>query len=221
MRVKIKDFVKSNRHALILLYWLIHGIWYRLLQAFTMGRDPFPVSCAADRLIPFCEWFVIPYVLWYAEIVAVTLYLLFNNKEVFTRLYIFLFGGMFVCMTLCTVFPMYFDRTGIALYPRDNLLTDIIKLIQGIDPPTTVLPSMHVYVAIGLHIALAKDKAFSECKGAVLASAFLAAAICAATVFTKQHSVCDVLAALPLCAVFYFAAYKPKYKRLFSLLKIE
>lgn len=216
---KLKDFIKTNKHAVILVYWLIHGVWYQILQGVTMGRNPAAISCGADRLIPFSEWFVMPYILWYVQIVAVTVYLLFRNKEIFTRLYIFLFCGMFVCMMICTFIPMYFDRTGIVMYPYDNLLTDCVRLVQGIDPPTTVLPSMHVYVTIGLHIALCKDKAFSENKLACAASAFFALAVCAATLFTKQHSLYDVLAALPLCAVMYLVAYIPKYKRIFKLLE--
>lgn len=217
---RIREYINANRYVLILVYWIFHFCWYQALQSVTMGRDPFPISCAADRLIPFSEWFILPYILWYVQIAAVSVYLLLKNKEVFTRLYIYMFGGMFVCMTICTVIPMYFDRTGIAMYPNDNLLTDCVRLVQGIDPPTTVLPSMHVFVTVGLHAALAKDKAFAENRPAVFASAFFAAVVCAATVFTKQHSVCDVAAAIPLCAVMYCAAYLPRYGKLFRVLRV-
>ena len=218
---KTKDFIKENKHALILVYWLIHYAWYQILQAVTLNRDPIPIACEADKLIPFSEWFIMPYLLWYVQIIAVTVYLLFRNKEIFTRLYIYMFGGMFVCMIICTLIPMYFDRTGIAMYPHDNLLTDCVKLLQGFDPPTTILPSMHVYVTVGLHIAVCKDKAFAENKLACAASAFFAVAVCAATIFTKQHSLYDVVSALPLCAVMYMVAYLPKHKRFFKLLDIN
>lgn len=218
---KIKAFIKNNRHIFVLLYWIIHSVWYEILQSVTMGRKPTAISCAADRLIPFSEWFVIPYALWYVQIIAVTLYLLLKNKRLFLRLYVYLFGGMFICMMICTLFPMYFDRTGIAMYPYDNLLTDAVKLIQGIDPPTTVLPSMHVYVTLGLHIALCRDEAFGKERLAVVASGFFTLCVCVATLFTKQHSLYDVLAALPLCAVMCALAYVPKYKKLFRFFGAE
>lgn len=218
---KISTYIKNNKYVLVLLYWIIHSVWYKILQSVTMDRDPTAISCAADRLIPFSEWFVIPYALWYVQIVAATLYLLLNNKRQFLRLYIYLFGGMFICMLICTLFPMYFDRSGIAMYPRANILTEAIKLIHSIDPPTTVLPSMHVYVTLGLHIALCGDKAFGKERLAVVASGFFALSVCAATLFTKQHSLYDMLAALPLCAVMYAVAYVPKYEKLFRFFGVE
>ena len=220
MLKKIKDFVKQNKHSLILVYWPIHGIWYSILQATTMSRAPIAVAVELDRLIPFNEWFVIPYALWYLQIAAVTLYLLFKNKEGFTRLYVYMFGGMFFCMLLCTVLPMYFDRTGVEMYPRDNLLTDAVRFVQGFDPPTTILPSMHVYVTLGLHMAVCKDGLGMERRLMRLASLAFSLSVCLATVFIKQHSVLDVAAALPLAAVMYFVAYKPSYKRLFTKLNV-
>ena len=217
---KIKDYIKQNKHSFILLYWPVHGIWYLILQAVTMGRDPFAIVTELDRQIPFNEWFVIPYALWYLQIAAVSLYLFLRNKEGFTRLYVYMFGGMFFCMLLCTVLPMYFDRTGVELYPRDNLLTEAVKLLQGFDAPTTILPSMHVYVTLGLHIAICKDSAGIESRLLRLASLTFSLSVCLATVFIKQHSVLDVAAAIPLCLVMYFVAYRPSYKRLFNKLKI-
>lgn len=218
---KVCTYIDNNKHVLVLMYWIIHSVWYKILQSITMGREPTAISCAADRLIPFCEWFVIPYVLWYVQIVAVTLYLFLKNKKLFLRLYVYLFCGMFICMLICTLFPMYFDRTGIIMYPYDNFLTDVIRLIQGIDPPTTVLPSMHVYVTVGLHIALCRDRAFGKERLAVAASGFFTLSVCAATLFTKQHSLYDVLAALPLCAIMYAVAYVPKYEKLFRFFDVE
>ena len=129
-----------------------------------------------------------------------------------------MFGGMFFCMLLCTVLPMYFDRTGVEMYPRDNLLTDAVRFVQGFDPPTTILPSMHVYVTLGLHMAVCKDGLGMERRLMRLASLAFSLSVCLATVFIKQHSVLDVAAALPLAAVMYFVAYKPSYKRLFTKL---
>lgn len=206
---KLKEYIKNNLFVLILLYWPIHGIWYTVLQAITMNRNPIPIYHSLDSIIPFCEWFVIPYVLWYAEIAAVSVYMLLKNKEGFVRLYTYMFGGMFVCMLICTIVPMYFDRSAIAMYPNDNLLTDAVKFLQGFDNPTTILPSMHVYVACGLHFAVIKDKELGT-KAVKIASTMLCLSICLATVFIKQHSVYDVVAALALTAPMYYVGFKSK-----------
>lgn len=217
---KIKVFLKENKHWVILLYWCIHGLWYSILQEITMAREPFGVSTELDRLVPFNEWFIIPYALWFLQITIVTLYMFFKNKEGFTRLYVFLFGGMLICMLTCTLFPMYFDRAGVEMYPRDNLLTDAVKQLQGFDPPTTILPSMHVYVTIGLHIALCKDGGAGKSPLVRFASFMFTLSVCLATVFIKQHSVLDVATAIPLVAIMYFVAYKPRYAWLFKKLNI-
>ena len=217
---KIKSFISSNKYVLVLAYWPVHGLWYMLLQNVTMDRNPIAIATELDKIVPFNEWFVIPYALWYVQIAAVTLYLLWKNKEYFTRLYVYMFGGMLVCMLICTVFPMYFDRAGVEMYPRDNLLTDCVKLLQGFDPPTTVLPSMHVYVTLGLHFAVAKTCTGKENRLLRLGSLFFSLSVCLATVFIKQHSVLDVAAALPLCLAMYFAAYKPSYSKLFQKLDV-
>lgn len=220
MLEKIKSFIKNNRCVLILAYWPIHGIWYMILQNLTMSRSPVAISAELDKIVPFNEWFVIPYALWYVQIAVVSVYLLFKNKEYFTRLYVYMFGGMLVCMLICTLFPMYFDRAGVEMYPRDNLLTEAVKLLQGFDPPTTVLPSMHVYVTLGLHFAVCKVCAEKGELLVRLSSLAFSLSVCFATVFIKQHSVLDVAAAVPLCLVMYFAAYKPSYKKLFNKLGV-
>lgn len=212
----IRDFVKENKHIWIMGYWIIHCSWYLILQEITMARDPYPIVCSLDKAIPFCEWFILPYCAWFVDIVAVSLYLFFKNREGFIRLYLYLFTGMFICMLICTVIPMYFDRTGMELYQRDNLLTDVVKLLQGFDEPTTVMPSMHVYVAVGLCVATLKDKSLGSSAVVKFCAVTLCVAICLSIVFTKQHSVLDGVAALALCLPIYFLAYKPKYSKLFN-----
>lgn len=221
MKVKnfIKDFVNNNKHIWIMSYWVIHCTWYLILQEITMARDPYPIVCDLDRAIPFCEWFILPYCAWFVDIVAVSLYLFFKNREGFVRLYVYLFTGMFICMLICTVIPMYFDRTGMEMYPRDNFLTDIVKLLQGFDEPTTVMPSMHVYVAIGLCVATLKDKVLGSLKFVKFCAVILCIGICLSIVFTKQHSVLDGIAAVALSVPVYFLAYGLKYKKLLKLVE--
>ncbi len=206
---KIKEFLKKNLFILIILYWIMHSAWYTVLQNTTMSRNPYPIYHKLDSIIPFCEWFILPYVMWYFVILAVSIYLLLRNKERFVRFYTYMFGGMLVCMIVCTVVPMYFDRSNIVMYQNDNILTDFVKLLQGMDEPTTILPSMHVYVACGLMFAVAGDKKLGDILGKFAAVVFCIV-ICMATVFTKQHSVYDVLAAWILAVPMYYVAFKSR-----------
>ncbi|MBQ3196270.1 MAG: phosphatase PAP2 family protein [Clostridia bacterium] len=211
---KIKDYVKTHPQIWLLIYWPIHAVWYSLLQQTTMGRDPLPIVCSLDYKIPFCEWFVIPYALWYVQLALMGIYTFIKRPCKFFRFSIMVAGGACVCMIICTFIPMYFNRVGMEAFPRDNLLVEAVKLIRGIDPPTTVLPSMHVYVSVALHICLCKDEKLASRKVLKYASLVLSILITASTVLLKQHSIIDVFAAFVLLPIMYFLAYVVKYPRL-------
>ncbi len=214
---KLKEFIRRYPYALLFAYWPFYGIWYSVLQAITMERDPYPLVCGLDMEIPFCEWLIIPYVLWYLQLLGVGIYSFLYNPKGFIRLCLLVTGGTTFCLIVCTLFPMYFDRTGMVLYYNDNLLTDLVRFLQGFDPPTTVMPSMHVYVTLALHIGLCKDEYARKNKLLLACSLVYSLTVCLATVVTKQHSILDVGASVLLISVMYFVAYVPKYKRLMRL----
>ena len=218
---KIKKFIITYPQILLLAYWPVHGVWYFLLQQTTMGRDPIPIVCGFDSVIPFCEWFVIPYIMWYVQLALMGFYTFFKRPSKFFRLSIMVAGGAFVCMLICSLLPMYFDRSGMEAFPRENLLVEGVKLIRGIDPPTTVLPSMHVYVSVALHVCLCKDEILSSRKALKYSSLVLSVLITLSTVFIKQHSVIDVVAALILIPIMYCIAYLPKYTKSCSFFKAD
>ena len=53
-----------NRDNLLLLYVPVYLIWFLVLEQITPERL-FVVSNPLDTWIPFCEYFVVPYVLWF------------------------------------------------------------------------------------------------------------------------------------------------------------
>lgn len=214
---KIKDFIKTHKYILLLLYWPFHGIWYLVLQDITMGRDPVAIVSSLDFIIPFCEWMIIPYVLWYPQLITTLLYTVIKNPKGFIRAAVMIMGGCLVCMVICTVFPMYFERQGMPMLQNDNMLTSAVKALQGFDPPTTVLPSMHVYVSLACHVVLCKDPWARRNRLLIGSSALLSVAISLSTVTIKQHSIIDVAAAVVLVGIMYFVAYTPKYERLMKL----
>ena len=73
------------RHLWLLLGWLGYFILYFLTEQLIPAEKCRPVHCAVDELIPFCEYFVIPYVLWYGLIVFSLGYFLLYNIEAFKK----------------------------------------------------------------------------------------------------------------------------------------
>ena len=56
-------------HLKLLLGWVGYFALYVLTEGLIPAERCFVVHSRLDDLIPFCEWFVIPYVAWYGLIV--------------------------------------------------------------------------------------------------------------------------------------------------------
>ena len=61
-------------HLKLLLGWIIYFSMYFLTENLIPSEKCIVVHGRLDDLIPFCEWFVIPYVFWYLLIVITLLY---------------------------------------------------------------------------------------------------------------------------------------------------
>ena len=73
------------------------------------------------------------------------------------------------------------------------------------DTNTNVCPSEHVIISVGFFLAvLYSDTATGKYRIIAGITALMTAV---ATVFLKQHSVVDVIAAFPVCAVGWYAAF--------------
>ena len=84
-------------------------------------------------------------------------------------------------------------------YPRDNLCTDLVRILQKTDTPTGVCPSEHVGFSLALLSAWWwKKDAKLAVKIIVTVWVFL---ICLSVMFVKQHSFTDVWAAFVMCAL--------------------
>lgn len=61
-------------HLKLLGGWIGYFIMYFLTENLIPAESCHVVHCWIDDLIPFCEWFLIPYVFWYFLIVFTLLY---------------------------------------------------------------------------------------------------------------------------------------------------
>lgn len=170
-----------------------------------------------DAAIPFCEWFVIPYCLWYPLLVAVGLYLLFRDQPAFRRYMAFLALTFFISELIWLLIPNGQDLRP-AVMPRENILTALIAGLYRIDTNTNVFPSVHVVGSIGAALA-AWDCPSLRChKTLCHLTGILAVLICVSTVFIKQHAVLDVLGGLALSLLVAVPVYHRSLSRVFRLL---
>lgn len=160
-----------------------------------------------DAYIPFCEYFIVPYLLWFVYVAGMVLYLGVKDKEECRKLVAFLIAGMTIFLLISAVFP-----NGHHLRPktfeRDNVFIDMVRHLYTIDTSTNVVPSIHVYNSIAVMIAVWRTKCFQKKYVRKWALLLLGASIICSTVLLKQHSMLDVLVACILSALIYAVCYR-------------
>ncbi len=193
------------RHSLLLLYFLIYLPWFSYLEK-TVTSHFHVIHMPIDDQIPFIEYFIIPYFLWFAYVAVALLYFLLKDKNEFCRLCAFLFVGMTVFLVISTVYPNGHHLRPV-VFERDNIFVDMVKGLYLTDTPTNLFPSIHVYNSIGVNIAVWHYAGFKEKKGLRCGSAALMISIVLSTMFLKQHSVFDVITGIVFSVFMYTVVY--------------
>lgn len=209
----LKSLFFQYRHGLVFSYFFIYIVWFLALEK-TVTNTYASVHMRLDDYIPFNEFFIIPYYMWFAFIAGVVLYFFFTSKEDFYKCTAFLFIGMTVCLIIYTIWPNGQDLRP-TTFARDNIFVDLVKKLYSADTNTNVCPSIHVFNSIGVYIAITNSSRLKNKYFIRYASLILAVFICLATVFLKQHSVFDGICAMILSVVMYLVVYVPDYSRIF------
>jgi len=203
---KLKMYFDKYRHIVpLLIYGVIYMSWFGYLER-TVTKHYTVIHMKVDDYIPFVEVFIIPYLLWFAYIAVVVMYLFFKNKEDYYRACAFLFTGMTVFLIISTVWPNG-HHLRLTEMPRDNIFTAMIERLWKTDTATNLWPSIHCYNSIGAYFAVIKNKELAKNKWITWGSFLLSVSIVLSTVFIKQHSMFDVITAFLLSAVMYVVVY--------------
>lgn len=185
---------------------LKYALWLPLYLLLFLALERMPVGrywatqLPVDAHIPFCEWFVIPYCLWYPLLVITGLYLLCRDRAAFRRYMVFLGTTFFLSALVWLLVPNGQDLRP-AAFPRENLLTALVAGLYRVDTNTNVFPSVHVVGSVGAALALWDCRGLESRKHLRRGAAALAAAICLSTVFIKQHAVLDAAGGLLLAGL--------------------
>lgn len=193
------------RHLKLLLFWPVFGILFLLMERGGILLHYHLMHCALDDMIPFCEYFFIPYLFWFVFIVGMLLYTILFDTESFKKFMYFIIITYSVTLIIYFFFPSA-QHLRPAVFPRNNLFTQFLTYFYSFDTDTNVCPSIHVIGSLAVMFAAWHSKRFQSW-GWKTAFTIAAILISISTVFIKQHSVLDLLAALPLC----FGAYAVVY----------
>lgn len=204
-RKKVNEFIAKYKHGLLLLYFLIYLPWFGYLEE-NVTTHFHVIHVALDDKIPFCEYFIIPYMLWFAYVAFGIAYFFFKNKNEYYKLCAFLFTGMTIFLVISTVYPNghYLRPT---TFERDNIFVQAVQWLYSTDTPTNLFPSIHVYNSLGINMAVWHSENFKKNKPVRYGSSILCISIILSTMFLKQHSVFDVVTGVVLAAFMFSLVY--------------
>lgn len=199
---------KRYRHILLLLYWAVYGLMFLGVERiFPLFFDIHytAVWCPLDDLIPFCEWFVFPYYLWFAFLILPGVIWFLWEPDVFSHFMWSVILTYSIGVLIFLVFPNKQELRPVA-FDRDNFMTRIVQRLYQFDTNTNVCPSIHVLGAFCVQFAAMKSRIF---RGWRWQTVFwiLTVFISVSTVFLRQHSVIDIFVALAVAALCYLGQF--------------
>ena len=200
----MKTFLQKYKHAWVFLYGLIYMPWFAYLEQH-ITKNFHVIYAPIDDKIPFVEFFIIPYYLWFPFVAVSVIYFFFKDKEEFYKIMKFLIIGMTLFLVFSTIYP-----NGQTLRPtvfeRDNIFVDLVRQLYKIDTPTNIFPSIHVYNSLAVFFAVRNSKHLKEKKWIQFGTCLLTVSIILSTLFLKQHSILDAVGAgIVACPAFRYS----------------
>lgn len=187
------SLLKDNRHG----FWIVGYMCFYLLGFYILEhaghRHYHVIHSFLDDMIPFCEVFIIPYLLWFAYMAVGILWFIFccRDRKEYYKLVSGLAIGMTVFLVVSCIFPNKQDLRPTE-FTRRNIFILLTQMIYSTDTPTNILPSIHVFNSVVICHALNVSPQMRPHPAVRIGSTVLAGLIVLSTMFLKQHSVVDV-----------------------------
>lgn len=197
----------DSAHLHLLWGWAGFFVLYFLTENLIPLENCHLIHIPLDDRIPFCEWFVIFYVGWYALIVLSLGYFLLYHTNSFKKLQTYIMLTQGLAMTVYILYPSYQDLRP-AEFPRENILTAVVGILYQIDTPTGICPSVHAAISIALSSVWLREKGINSWLKAGIV--LFCIGVCLSVSFIKQHSVIDIVAAIPLCLIAEWFVFRRK-----------
>ena len=191
-------------HLKLLIFWPVYTSLFFMLEHNVFGDTYTPVEIGLDSMIPFCEWFLIPYVGWFFFLLGIHIYTLLYDIPSFKRLIAFMTITYFGTILIYLIFPTC-QNLRPESFERDNIFTRYLAGYYDYDSNTNVCPSIHVAGSWAVVCGAWKSRHFSKPWWRV-AFVLVAVSITLSTCFVKQHSALDTIVAIPLMVLGWYVA---------------
>ena len=126
-------------HIKLLLFWPVFGLAFLALERFRPHAAYHVMHCALDDAIPFSEWALIPYLLWFVYLIGALAYTFFQDVPAFRRMMRF----VIVTYTAATVIYFIYPTQQLLrpeAFAHDNALTRAVAWFYTFDTNTERLP---------------------------------------------------------------------------------
>ncbi|MCR4961813.1 MAG: phosphatase PAP2 family protein [Lachnospiraceae bacterium] len=197
---------------------VIYLTWFFIIESHV--NTYMIIHTSLDDKIPFCEFFVIPYYIWFGYVVACVMLAFFTDLETYWKTVLFLVTGMTIFLVISTLWPNGQNLRPL-VFERDNLCTGLVEKIYSADTPTNLWPSIHVYNSIGSHLCIMNCSATKNKKWARAISFVTAILIILSTMFIKQHSCFDVTTAIIMAIVMTLIVYYKEIEERISQSRVK
>lgn len=198
------------RHILMLLYWPLFSLVFQLLEN-RQGIEWIAVRSRFDGMIPFCEYFIIPYYFWFIYLIWMLAYTFFFDVPAFKKYMSFIIISYSLTCLIYVILPTE-QNLRVDLSERSNVFEDLVWQLQtSIDNNKNVCPSLHVTGSFAVLFTAWNSERY---RGVFWKAVFIAITvlISISTVFLKQHSVIDIAAAIGLCFAIYPFVFRRKQR---------
>lgn len=205
----LRQWYAAHRYCLWLLYFVFYLTAFftleHVIQEWTL------IVCPLDDLIPYCEWFVFLYGLWFIFFPGALAYFLFGGHgRDFANLCLLMFSGMTISLLIYVIWP-----NGLDLRVADtgaDLAGQLVAALQGFDSAGNVCPSIHCSSSAAVAVAVQKSDALRGRTGVQIACWLVAGGICLSTLFIKQHSIVDVVCGVGLTFLLTVPVYHTRWQ---------
>lgn len=204
-REKAKKLIQNKRLIRLVNTTIVYYLIFLMLERREGELNIIEVSL--DRMIPFCEYFIVPYLLWFPYItICITWFCLKEREEEYTKLFKSLVVGMVVFVLFSLLYPNGQELRPVLL--GENIFERMVMGLYEADTSTNIFPSLHVFNSIICCIAVCRNRTGQRFRLLRLGTVVLTVSIVLATMFLKQHSVLDVLGAILLNLLCYKHFYE-------------
>jgi membrane-associated phospholipid phosphatase len=210
----VKQWTMRTIRQLMPLSWLLTVMACSYVYGLTNGvtRPLHTMELWLDRMIPFNEYFIIPYIVWGPCIFLSFVFFFFKNRDAYYRMIITSVIGHIFCYVFYMTYQTYVPRPFIT---DDTIFLKLVNYIYSNDQPVNAFPSIHVLTTYLMMRAYHWEKLP---KLYAWIPQFIGLSIILSTVFVKQHVVIDIAGAIVLGETMILLVYHPAFgKQLFAL----